>query len=112
MKFEELTLSLTEEGWRDVAAAAMLGIGALKGGGDVKAAEPTAITQQVKTSKFANDTQLVNYIKRVENSVRDGWSKDKKKWFPHKSHEGGTDTIAYGHKLKKQKKETVHFQMV
>lgn len=99
MKFDELADAIIEEGWKDVAAAAMLGLGALKGGGEVKAAEPTAITQQVKASKFANDTELVNYIKRVENSVRDGWDKKSKKWFPHKSHEGGTDTIAYGHKL-------------
>ena len=99
MKFEELTLSLTEEGWRDVAAAAMLGIGALKGGGDVKAAEPTSITQQIAGNPI-QDSSFIEYIKGAENSVKAGWDKNLKKWFPHKSAEGGKKTLAYGHKLK------------
>jgi hypothetical protein len=42
-------------------------------------------------------------IKRFENSKdnpRGGFDKNRKKWFPHRSIEGGTATIAYGHKMK------------
>jgi hypothetical protein len=35
----------------------------------------------------------------VENSVRAGWVKSEQKWVPHSSLEGGSDTLAYGHKL-------------
>lgn len=43
-------------------------------------------------------------IKKFENSKdypRGGFDKQKKLWFPHKSLEGGSDTIAYGHKIQK-----------
>ena len=44
-------------------------------------------------------------IRQVENN-RDtsgsGWSKVTNKWLPHASYEGGTDTIAYGHKFATQ----------
>ena len=41
-------------------------------------------------------------IKQFENNpsnVRGGYDKTKKRWFPRKSLEGGTPTIAYGHKM-------------
>lgn len=38
-------------------------------------------------------------IMNWENSIKAGWNSKKKRWFPHKSIEGGTGTIAYGHKL-------------
>ncbi len=47
-------------------------------------------------------TKAMNIIKPFENSVNNpkgGFNKKSKKWFPHKSLEGGSDTIAYGHKL-------------
>lgn len=47
---------------------------------------------------------LINFIQEVmnqENSIRLGFNNENKKWYPHKSLEGGTDTIAYGHKLSK-----------
>jgi hypothetical protein len=47
-------------------------------------------------------TRAMNIIKAFENSVnnpRGGFDKKSKKWFPHKSLEGGSDTIAYGHKI-------------
>ena len=43
-------------------------------------------------------------IKRFENSKenpRGGYDKNKKRWFPHSSVEGGTPTIAYGHKVQR-----------
>jgi len=48
------------------------------------------------------EIKAANVIKRFENSVdnpRGGYNKAKKLWFPHKSLEGGSDTIAYGHKI-------------
>jgi hypothetical protein len=36
-------------------------------------------------------------LKKLENSVKAGYKKGK--WYPHASFEGGSDTIAYGHKL-------------
>jgi len=50
------------------------------------------------------EIKAANVIKRFENSVdnpRGGYNKAKKLWFPHKSLEGGSDTIAYGHKIQK-----------
>lgn len=44
---------------------------------------------------------FVKYIKDVENDKRTGYDANKKLWFPYKSPEGDTDTIGYGHKLKK-----------
>ncbi len=48
--------------------------------------------------------KVVNVIKRFENSTtnpKGGYNQKLKKWFPHKSLEGGADTIAYGHKIQK-----------
>ena len=47
-------------------------------------------------------TRAVNIIKQFENNINNpkgGYNKVKKLWFPHKSVEGGSDTIAYGHKI-------------
>ena len=41
-------------------------------------------------------------IMAVENSKSNpegGWNEKEQRWYPHKSHEGGADTIAYGIKL-------------
>jgi hypothetical protein len=57
-------------------------------------------------SGIGSDSEVVakaiNIIKAFENSKanpKGGYNKQLKKWFPHKSLEGGSDTIAYGHKL-------------
>ena len=55
------------------------------------------LTENVKDSSF------IERLKKYENSKGNphgGWDKQTQKWFPHPSPEGGTDTIAYGHKLK------------
>ena len=57
-----------------------------------------------RSSESNLETRVVNIVKRFENSVdnpRGGYNKAKKLWFPHKSLEGGSDTIAYGHKIQK-----------
>jgi GH24 family phage-related lysozyme (muramidase) len=48
-------------------------------------------------------TKAAKIIKAFENNPNlrsGGFDKAKKKWFPHRSLEGGTPTIAYGHKMK------------
>lgn len=57
MKFEELTLSLTEEGWKDVAAAAMLGLSTLKG---ANAQEIHTVRSGENLSKIAAQHQGVS----------------------------------------------------
>lgn len=47
-------------------------------------------------------TRAVNVIKQFENNINNpsgGYNKAKKLWFPHKSLEGGSATIGYGHKI-------------
>lgn len=57
-------------------------------------------------SGTGNESELIskaaNVIKQFENSKNNpkgGYNKQLKKWFPHKSIEGGSPTIAYGHKI-------------
>jgi len=57
---------------------------------------PPAIHFQIPSQV---DPSFVNYIKNAENGIRKGFDKKRGRWFPHKSVEGGSDTIAYGHKL-------------
>jgi hypothetical protein len=38
-------------------------------------------------------------LMNAENSLKVGFSKEDGLWFPHPSLEGGTDTIAFGHKI-------------
>lgn len=40
---------------------------------------------------------LIEHLKEAENSIKKGLKDDG--WYPHKSVEGGTRTLAYGHKL-------------
>ena len=49
-------------------------------------------------------TKAAAVIKKFENSKdnpRGGYNKDRKLWFPHASVEGGSGTIAYGHKIQR-----------
>ena len=46
-------------------------------------------------------SKAANIIKGFENTIKAGYNKVDKKWYPHKSLEGGSDTIAYGHKIQK-----------
>ena len=57
--------------------------------------EPEAITDE----SFAPVLQREE--NRKGNMEDNGWSKKNDKWYPHESSEGGTKTIAYGHKLDK-----------
>lgn len=53
---------------------------------------------------------FTNLLKKVENGPRIGFDKEKKLWFPHHSIEGGTDTIAYGHKLTNEDVKNARFK--
>lgn len=57
------------------------------------------------TTKLSNKLdldKLAEIITEYENSKtnpKGGWNEKKGRWFPHKSVEGGSPTIAYGHKV-------------
>ena len=42
---------------------------------------------------------FLEYLKKVENGGKTGWSDADQLWYSHASPEGGNDTIGYGHKL-------------
>jgi GH24 family phage-related lysozyme (muramidase) len=86
-----------EESWKNLAAAGAIGLGVLSNNPTL-AAQPVvkpAITKQADSF----DQSFIDYIKTVENAEKLGYDKQKKLWFPHKSFEGGSDTIGYGHKI-------------
>lgn len=43
---------------------------------------------------------FIDYIKQSENGIRKGFNKKTNRWYPSPSVEGGSPTIAYGHKVK------------
>ena len=100
-KFDEVKVAHDlEEGWKDWVAAGAIGLGAMSGKVDaskMKPADQAAITQSVQKSVGS----FMDYIKKVENQGKVGYNSEKKLWFPHKSFEGGSDTIGYGHKIQK-----------
>lgn len=98
-KFDEVKQAQQlEEGWKDWVAAGAIGLGAMTGKVDAaKVASQPSITQSVQKSVGS----FIDYIKRVENQGKAGFDAKKNLWFPHKSFEGGSDTIGYGHKLQK-----------
>lgn len=57
---------------------------------------PPAIHQSYE---YQFNQNFTNYVKSVENGIHKGYDEKRHLWFPIKSIEGGTDTIAYGHKL-------------
>ena len=59
--------------------------------------QPPAIHQHHQQEFSAG---FINYIKHAENGIRSGFDKKTGLWKPHRSVEGGSDTIAYGHKIK------------
>ena len=100
-KFNEVKVANDiEEGWKDWVAAGAIGLGAMSSKVDaskIKSTDQSAITQSVQKSVGS----FMDYIKKVENQGKVGYNAEKKLWFPHKSFEGGSDTIGYGHKIQK-----------
>jgi hypothetical protein len=56
----------------------------------------------VNTVDEAVISAVYETVRQEENGIRSGWSEDTNKWLPHASAEGGTPTIAYGHKFATQ----------
>jgi GH24 family phage-related lysozyme (muramidase) len=54
----------------------------------------------IQNVPFKATSDFINYVKSTENAGKSGYNVKLKKWFPHKSPEGGLDTIGYGHKFK------------
>ena len=116
MTFQELSdyndLYMLQEGpfgQRLARTAAALGIAGAGAGGaynyynqpqDNPASAPTAVTQPAARPYKIDpimDVRFIDYMKNVENDAQAG--RDGGVWLPHKSYEGGTDTIGYGHKI-------------
>lgn len=57
------------------------------------------LTEAIAPEITTNFKQLIKNWENNKDYAPGGWNKTKKKWYPHKSPEGGTPTIAYGHKL-------------
>jgi len=121
MTFQELSdyndLVMLQEAdwsnWGKRAAATGAAAAALAGGSQfintptTPPADQPAITQPAAQPAAVDpimDVRFINYVKSVENNKSDprgGWNNTDQKWYPHGSHEGGTDTIGHGHKLKR-----------
>ena len=103
--------TVQEEGLKDIikgaGAAAAIGLGSMATGDEF----PRLGANNLTASQVANaaiekpigemdpkmDREVVEYIKSAENAGKTGFKNGR--WYPHASYEGGTDTIAYGHKL-------------
>ena len=93
-----------------ISASAMSpssGIGSETGGKEDKDKDPAAQVDSSKTSgsiKGNYASGFLDYVRRVENESKTGWNGSV--WHPHASEEGGTPTLAYGHKMTKKEVET------
>ena len=96
-----------EEGLKDVikkaGAAAAIGIGAATGEWNPMFTNANAAEERpIGYIDPKQDRDFVAYMKSAENAAKEGFKDNR--WYPHRSFEGGTDTIAYGHKLGKVEK--------
>jgi GH24 family phage-related lysozyme (muramidase) len=103
--FSSLDESQITEDWKKTLATTALAAATAFGGGSSLQAKtkapttPNAITRTVSVKEPSSNSSFADYLKYVENGNKVGYDKNKKLWFPHKSVEGGSDTIAYGHKI-------------
>lgn len=92
-----------EEDWRSLAAAGLLGVSTLKGMAATHKsktpAPPTPISHTVKPMNASSPEQVLMSYENSKDNPKGGYDKAKGRWYPHKSLEGGADTIAYGHKI-------------
>ena len=89
-----------EEDWRSLAAAGLLGVSTLKGMATTPAHKSsTPISQAVKPMNASSPEQVLMSYENSKDNPKGGYDKGKGRWYPHKSLEGGSDTIAYGHKI-------------
>jgi GH24 family phage-related lysozyme (muramidase) len=95
---------ITEDWKKTLATTALAAATAFGGSSSLQAktkapTSPTTITRTVSVKEPSSNSSFADYLKYVENGNKVGYDKNKKLWFPHKSVEGGSDTIAYGHKI-------------
>jgi GH24 family phage-related lysozyme (muramidase) len=95
---------ITEDWKKTLATTALAAATAFGGSSSLQAkakapSSPTTITRTVSVKEPSSNSSFADYLKYVENGNKVGYDKNKKLWFPHKSFEGGSDTIAYGHKI-------------
>jgi GH24 family phage-related lysozyme (muramidase) len=95
-----------EEDWRSLATAGLLGLSTLKGMAAHKHVIPHAVkstkstvTHTIKPMDASSPEQVLMSYENSKDNPKGGYDRVKGRWFPHKSIEGGSDTIAYGHKI-------------
>lgn len=87
-------LALTEQREADIERSRMESIDGWTGAARLDEARPTQAAMKPEQNKVFEAALM-----EAENSIKDGYNKELGVWTPHKSLEGGTDTIGYGHKL-------------
>jgi len=98
-----------EEDLRALAVAGMLGLSTIKGMAGHKAQMPhspqsgkpaiTQATHKVNPMNASSPEQVLMSYENSKDNPKGGYDKAQGRWYPHRSLEGGSDTIAYGHKL-------------
>lgn len=58
-----------------------------------------------KLKKDTLETEFLETLKELENAGKLGYDPNTNTWTPHRSIEGGTPTIGYGHKLNRDEAE-------
>ena len=86
----------------DVVAQALDVAGQIKGSIDMVAPEEALQQREEAVAKETGIDPALRKVMTYENEKgykNSGWDKEQGVWKPHGSIEGGTDTLAYGHKL-------------
>jgi GH24 family phage-related lysozyme (muramidase) len=97
-------LEQTDESIKGMVAAGLLGASTLAGTAAKHTQRPARMphSQIVQTAKRMDTQSPESIIMGYENSKdnpKGGYDKRTGRWYPHRSIEGGSDTIAYGHKI-------------
>ena len=58
-----------------------------------------AASTTTKLDPIADAARRIKAVENSKNNKSGGWDATTGRWYPHKSYEGGADTIAYGIKL-------------
>jgi len=98
-----------EEDWRSMAAAGLIGATSLTGAHGASAKHHSVphnkahithtISNKMTPLTATTPEQLLMGYENSKDNPNGGYDKASGKWFPVRSLEGGSDTIAYGHKL-------------
>lgn len=98
-----------EEDWRSLAAAGLIGAASLTGAHGASAKHHSVphnkahithtISNKMTPLTATTPEQLLIGYENSKDNPNGGYDKASGKWFPARSLEGGSDTIAYGHKI-------------